>query len=262
VTLERVSSADDPRLHLFTGVRDTELLAGHGLFVAESRAVITRALARPELRCRGLLLTDAALQALGEPAGVPALLVERSLMSEVTGFNFHQGALGLFERPPPRPLDQLLAAAAGRPLVVLDRVSDPDNVGSIFRSAAAFGAGGVLLLAGCADPLYRKAIRTSMGATLSLASAAVAGPPDTWAQDLAAHGYAIAALTPNEPAVDLASFRTRGPVALCLGNEGAGLAPELLARAGMRLRIDIDPAVDSLGVAAAAAIALHAVRPS
>jgi tRNA G18 (ribose-2'-O)-methylase SpoU len=253
---ERITDPADPRLELYGGVRDPELLAAHGLFVAESRAVIARALARPELRCRSLLLTDAAYAALSPLAGeARTLVVDRSVLHGLTGFHIHQGALALFERPAPATLGALLARAAGRPLVVLDRVSDPDNVGSIFRSASAFGAGGVLLLPGCADPLYRKAIRTSMGAVFAVPHDDA--PGSAALGELRAAGYALAAFTPARDALVLSKWLRSGPQALLFGNEGDGLPPELLALASTRVRIPIDDSVDSLGVAVAAAIALQ-----
>jgi tRNA G18 (ribose-2'-O)-methylase SpoU len=142
---------------------------------------------------------------------------------------------------------------------VLERVSDADNVGAIFRSAAAFGADAVLLGPSCADPLYRKAIRTSMGAVLTVPFAD-ADPWPATLKDLAADGWALAALTPAHDAMPLHDFSSATRplrVAVVLGHEGDGLTDVALAACEYRVRIPIRPSVDSLNVATAAAIALY-----
>jgi tRNA G18 (ribose-2'-O)-methylase SpoU len=162
-------------------------------------------------------------------------------------------------RPSPTPVDALAGTAAL--LVVLEGVSNADNVGAIFRNAAAFGAGGVLLSPTCCDPLYRKAIRTSMGATLSVPFARV--EQDDWPRfltRLSSAGFTIVAMTPREPSESMESFAARpraARVALMLGTEGAGLTPIAESAADFRVRIPIDADVDSLNVATAAAIALY-----
>ena len=148
--------------------------------------------------------------------------------------------------------------------MVLERVGNADNVGAIFRSAAALGATAVLLDAGCADPLYRKSIRTSMAASLSLPFAEAAPWPDML-DELRAMGVAVIALTPDAGAMPLrqaAAAAAGRPVALVAGHEGEGLSPGAMARAAIRARIEISPAVDSLNIATAAAIALYELRSS
>ena len=148
-------------------------------------------------------------------------------------------------------------------VVALDGVGNADNVGGVFRNAAAFGVDAVLLGPTCCDPLYRKAIRTSMAATLRVPFSRV----DDWAAALAllrAAGFAIVALTPREPAEDLAAFAARprpGRVALLIGAEGAGLTSESEAAADYRVRIPIRPDVDSLNLAVACGIALERLAP-
>lgn len=146
-------------------------------------------------------------------------------------------------------------------LLALDEVADPDNVGAVFRNAAAFGAAGVLLSAGCADPLYRKAIRVSMGATLSTPFSRV-----EWATGLAAlrrAGYTLVALTPDPDAESIETLATRRRpserLALIVGAEGAGLGAESRHAADVRVRIPMAAGVDSLNVATACGIALHRV---
>jgi tRNA G18 (ribose-2'-O)-methylase SpoU len=247
-------------------LRDYRRIAHHGalraahLFVAEGRAVVQRALesGRP---VRSLLLSETARQAL-QPAmdhldpRVPVYVCDLAAFEAITGFPLHRGCLAIVERPPVvDPADLVMAATT---LVVLDAVSDPDNVGGIFRNVAAFGADGVLLGPGCADPLYRKAVRTSMAATLAVPFAHV---PDL-AEGLAmvrSRGRILVALTPHETATDLDAFdrvRLPGPLALLVGAEGPGLSAEALACADARVRIPIRPEIDSLNVAVATGIAL------
>ena len=264
-----VASVDDPRLDDFRNVSDPALMRGRGLFVAEGRLAVQRLLAS-RFRTRALLIIESALEGLAasltagrEDREVDVYITDSVQLRLVTGFRFHRGCLGLGERPGSEEnVAELPPAAPGRPLVVLDGVSDPDNVGSIFRNAAAFGAAAVMLSPTCADPLYRKAIRTSMGTTLQLPFRVA----DEWPgvlERIREAGARVVALTPLEPAVDIEAFVRRGAgvgVALLLGNEGDGVSRAALDLCDERVRIDIAPAVDSLNVANAAAIALQRLR--
>lgn len=271
--LRRIPIADggDPRLDDFRIVSDPALMRGRGLFVAEGRLAVERLLAS-RFRARALLVLDGALDALeaaaeagGDGRPLDAYVADSALLRGVTGFRFHRGCLALGERPAPGDAGAGPAPPApGRPLVVLDGVSDPDNVGSIFRNAAAFGAAGVVLSPACADPLYRKAIRTSMGTTLALPFRVADDWPGVLTR-LRESGTLVAALTPRGAAAGVEAFARRAAgaaVALLLGNEGAGVSAAALDACGARVRIDLDPAVDSLNVATAAAIALHRIRAS
>jgi tRNA G18 (ribose-2'-O)-methylase SpoU len=274
-----VADAADPRLALYRNVPDAALLKDEGLFVAEGRLVVQRLLGDVRLTPRSLMVTRTALEAIGNPAathpGLPVYVVPQDVMNGVTGFNLHRGCLALAERPPARDWRDLVVQ--GGPdgpllLVVLEQVGNADNVGSIVRSAAALGAGAVLLGPGCADPLYRKAIRTSMGAALRLPFAEATPWPECLDQ-LNHLGIATIGLTPAAsaaPVADVAAavaaesarrLRNAGParrVAILLGHEGDGLSAEALARCTHQARIPISGAVDSLNVAVAAAIALSA----
>jgi tRNA G18 (ribose-2'-O)-methylase SpoU len=167
-------------------------------------------------------------------------------------------------RPPAIAVDAWWRAAAGSGLVVAaERISNADNLGALFRNAIAFGAGGILLSPGCCDPLYRKSIRVSMGAALRLPFAL----DDDWPQALGmmrAAGVRVLAMTPHEPARDiddaLAAAGTVAPIAILLGHEGDGLSEQAMAAADERVRIPLAPGVDSLNVATAAAVVLHACR--
>ena len=165
-----VDHADDSRLSDFTAVSDPELARTRGIFVAEGRLVVRRLLTASSFRPRAVLVTPSAMEALEDalPArpDVPVYIVPKDVMEGVAGFNIHRGCLATGERP--ARVDWRSCVARARRAVVLERVGDADNVGAIFRSAAAFGAGAVLIGPACADPLYRKAIRTSMGAALTL----------------------------------------------------------------------------------------------
>jgi len=256
-----VDHADDSRLSDFTAVSDPELARTRGIFVAEGRLVVRRLLTASSFRPRAVLVTPSAMEALEDalPArpDVPVYIVPKDVMEGVAGFNIHRGCLATGERPP--RVDWRSCVARARRAVVLERVGDADNVGAIFRSAAAFGAGAVLIGPACADPLYRKAIRKSMGAALTLPFAD-ADPWPATLRDLTADGWAVVALTPAADAMPLRDFTsmTRPPrVAIVLGHEGDGLTEEALAACEYKVRIPIRASVDSLNVATAAAIALY-----
>jgi len=260
----RIEAVDDPRVSDFRNVPDPVLVRQRGLFVAEGRFVVRRLLAARRFRLRALLVTETALSRLADDLLVdgleaPIYVTTRPLLRDLGGYEFHQGCLGLAERPRPRLVDEVIEAAdPRRPLVILERVGNPDNIGGIFRNAAALGAGGVLLSPGCGDPLYRKAIRTSIGATLHVPYAVV----DEWPlglREIRHRGFAVIGLTPATSADTLDRLQRTGPggVAFVCGNEGDGLTEEALTETDARVRIPIEPAVDSLNVATAAAIALH-----
>jgi tRNA G18 (ribose-2'-O)-methylase SpoU len=261
VAIIYVDHADDSRLSDFTAVSDPELARTRGIFVAEGRLVVRRLLTASSFRPRAVLVTPSAMEALEDalPArpDIPVYIVTKDVMDGVAGFNIHRGCLATGERPP--RVDWRSCIARAQRAVVLERVGDADNVGAIFRSAAAFGAGAVLIGPACADPLYRKAIRTSMGAALTLPFAD-ADPWPATLRDLTSDGWAVVALTPAADAMPLRDFTaiTRPPrVAIVLGHEGEGLTEEALAACEYRVRIPIRASVDSLNVATAAAIALY-----
>ena len=258
-----VDDPDDPRLADYRNIPDPELLRAHGLFVAEGRLVVRRLLADGRFRTRSVMATEAAhaaiAGALAARPDVAVFVVPPAVMNGVTGFNIHRGCLAIGERPAATPWADV--AAGARRLVALERVANADNVGGTFRNAAAFGADGVLLDPATVDPLYRKAIRTSMGAALVVPFAR-AEPWPAALGALAARGVATIALTPGASAPPLAEVAAQAasrarPVALVLGHEGDGLAAETVGLCTHRARIPIAPGVDSLNVATAAAVALY-----
>jgi tRNA G18 (ribose-2'-O)-methylase SpoU len=264
----RLESLDDPRFvdrERYRVIGDHEQLRARGLFVAEGRLVVQRLLERQACLTRSLLLNDAAYRALPPAAAqlsddVVAYVCDTPAFETLTGFNIHRGCLALAARPPQRALEPVVAAA--RTLVLVEDVGNADNVGGIFRNAAAFGVSGVILSGGCADPLYRKSIRTSMGGVLTVPFATITGE-EAWNAMFATlrrHGCQLVALTPDPSAVDIGSFarNSRGDrVALLVGTEGAGLTAQSQATADVRVRIPIRSDVDSLNVAVATGIALH-----
>lgn len=253
--------ADDPRLLEYRSIGDPDLLRPRGLFVAEGRLVVRRVIEHGGYEVRSLLLSEAARRDL-DPVlarldpGVPIYVCAADAFLHITGFDIHRGCLALVERPAGLSLDAALLSA--RTIVVLEAIANADNVGGVFRNAAGFGADAVLLDPSCCDPLYRKAIRTSMAATLRVPFARI----ERWPGGLDAvrqRGFTIVALTPREPSQSLETFAGSARpdrLALLVGNEGVGLSPEAEAAADCRVRIPIRPAVDSLNLAVATGIAL------
>lgn len=198
------------------------------------------------------------------PAGVPVYAVDEDVMAAVTGFDVHRGLLGVAGRLPPTPAYELLARVVSPLLVVVEGVNDQANLGAIFRNAAAFGAGAVLLDPTCSDPLYRRSIRVSLGHVLRVPFARLA-PWPTSLGSLQDAGYEVLALTPSPASetVDEAASQLRGSgqrVALVVGAEGPGLSPAVLSLC-RQVRVPIAAGVDSLNVAAATAVALHRFSP-
>jgi tRNA G18 (ribose-2'-O)-methylase SpoU len=251
---------NDARTAEYASLADPELARSHGLFVAEGRLVVRRVIEDGRYAIRSLLLTASAQRQLSavlaqlDPA-VPVHVCPVQSFRDITGFNLHRGCVALVARP--AELDADVLAQSARLLVLLESIANPDNVGGIFRNAAAFGADGVLHDATTCDPLYRKAIRTSMAATLRVPFARVQWPDAL--PKLRAMGYTIAALTPHERAESLDRFAHKPRpqrLALLLGNEGDGLSAAAVASADVLVRIPMNTDVDSLNVAVAAGIAL------
>jgi tRNA G18 (ribose-2'-O)-methylase SpoU len=254
---ERVADPDDPRLRDFLHLRDTRLRtsfeAEHGLFLAEGETTIRRALAAG-YEPRAVLGTEAKIAALGE-VGAPAYICEVETLRAATGYDVHRGALASFARLALPPVPTIRGTA--RRVVVLEDLVDTTNLGLIFRSTAALGWDAALLTPRSADPLYRRAVKTSMGAVFTLPWTRIdhrEGPGI-----LRDAGFAIAVLSPDGD-VELAGFAAPERLALVMGSEGPGVSTRWREAADHRVRIAMQAGVDSLNVAAAAAIALHALR--
>ena len=262
-----IDSAADPRLADYARLTDaalrTHLEAEHGLFIAEGAKVITRA-AAAGYPVRSLLLGKsrlAGLPALAEAAGAaPVYVVPDEVAESLTGYRVHRGALASLSRKPLPEVSAVLGDA--RRVVVLEDLVDHGNVGAIFRCAAALGVDAVVLSPRCADPLYRRSVKVSMGAVFAIPYARMTSWYDGLAE-LKSAGFLALALTPDERATPLAAaLRDARQVALLLGTEGDGLSARWLHEADERVRIPMNPAaraagVDSLNVVAAAAIACH-----
>jgi tRNA G18 (ribose-2'-O)-methylase SpoU len=260
---------DDPRVGDYRNVRDADLRGESGLFMAEGRLTVERLLASQRYRARSVFVTHAALRGMGAALetlsdDTPVYVAEQALLNEVVGYDMHRGCLAAGERPEEDRLDEVIARCADGPrlLVVLEDVTNPDNVGAVFRNAMAFGADAVLLTPRCADPLYRKSIRVSMGAALRVPFAHVADVAGAAAR-LREAGFGVLALCAGQAATALSEYAPTSPaperVALVLGTEGDGLSRVALEAADAVLAIPMMAGVDSLNVATASGIALHHV---
>jgi len=260
----------DPRVREYAHLRASTLRlrsegpegVREGVFIAEGELVIERAL-QLGYRMRSLLLLERRLERFRRlaPEGVPVLAASNELMRSITGFAVHRGVLASFDR---KPLASVAEAIRGaRRVVVLEDVNNHTNVGAIVRSASALGVDALLLDPNSCDPLYRRSLRISMGEALSLPQARTEALPAGLAP-LRAAGFTLVAMTPDAGATDIAEVAGAGHdrLALLLGAEGAGLSPAVLAEADVRARIPLAGGVDSLNVAAAAAIAFYALRPA
>ena len=267
---ERIDDPADPRLADYRDLKDAALRLRQGLFIAESREVVRKLLRGGRFRTRSVLLTPPGLEGLrgaleaADPT-IRILLTRQDIVRAVVGYNFHQGCVAIGERGAEPSVHELLDPPGRRLVLVLEDLTNPDNIGGIFRNALAFGVNGVLLSPACADPLYRKAIRVSIGGSLSVPFARLRD----WHADLRrfreAH-YTVIALTPRAAAVDVAELGSTRPVpervALLLGAEGGGLTDSARRAADLEARIPMAPGVDSLNVATACGIALHRLRGS
>jgi tRNA G18 (ribose-2'-O)-methylase SpoU len=266
VPVIRVDDPGDPRIASYRNVPDHDLLIQNGIFVAEGRMVVRRLIEGQRFSVRSVMVNDAALVPLRDILTtrdeLPVYLVSQTVINEITGFNMHRGCLAIAERP--RRGDWRDVMVGARRAIALERLANADNVGSVFRSAAAFGVDAVLLERTCTDPLYRKAIRTSMGAALSMPFARIEPWPDVL-QELSRDDWNVIAMTTSHdapPLSQIAADVSARRVVVVLGHEGDGLSEAALAACTHHARIPMTRArargnVDSLNVATAAAIALY-----
>jgi len=255
-----VADASDPRLDAYTQLTDMQLRLrkepAEGIFLAEGQKVIERALDS------GFVPISALMEAKWLPGLANSLgehdcdvfLGDEDLLKSVTGFRLHRGALAAFKRQPLPSVTEIIDTA--RRLVVLEGLVDHTNVGLIFRSVAALGADAVLVSPQCADPLYRRSVKVSMGAVFTVPW--TRAEPWPWVlDDLGDQGFIRLALTPSPDAVDLRDWPADDDrkLALILGSEGPGLSASVMSRVDTAIRIPMTDRVDSLNVAATAAVA-------
>jgi len=278
-----VDDPDDPRLAAYRNLNDPagrgRYEAGESIFVVEGRLAVERLLESP-YRVRSLLIDDhqvttaAGVVAATRARGAPVYVGTRAVVAATVGFSLHRGVVAVAERPDPTDPGRLLSDAWGAgphgrpPLVaVLEGLNDHENIGALFRNAAAFGVSGVLGDPTCADPLYRRSVRVSMGHVLHVPFARLDPWPDRLGQVRDA-GFVVAALAPHGarggrvPGATLQQLHDRmtssgSGVALLLGAEGPGLSDDALGAADVVVTIPMADGVDSLNVATAAAVAFH-----
>lgn len=265
MSIERISDATDDRLADYRDLTDVALRRvlepQGGLYIAESAKVIARALAAGH-RPRSVLVQEKWLdeiQQLVTDASIPVYVVEPDIAESLTGYAVHRGALASMHRPELPPVAEVVADA--RLVVVLEDIVDHTNVGAIFRAAAGLGADAVLVSPRCADPLYRRSVRVSMGTVFQVPWTRL--PEWGEARDvLHDAGFRLAALALADDAVSLDAFSADRPerVALLLGAEGDGLSRRALEAADTVVTIPMAGGVDSLNVAAASAVALWELR--
>lgn len=257
-----IAALDDPRVADYQHLADHQHMLARGLFVAEGRLVLRRLLDLRQWDVESILLTPAALDNLSDVlhlATAPIYLVDQALMNGIAGFNIHRGCLALAHRKAVEATPSLGLPIATGPLsriLVMEGVNNPDNVGGLFRTAAAFGVELIVLGPNCGDPLYRKAIRTSMAASL-VVPFVIAPQWPAAITDLRTDGFTVAALTPRHDALPLMDLPRHAKLALVVGAEGDGLTEPAMAAATFRVCIPTTAAVDSLNVTTAASIAMY-----
>ena len=264
----RIETLSDERLLDYVGLTDVALRRRsepeRGLYIAESEKVIRRALEAGH-RPRSFLMAQRWLTDLGdvvadaEAHGIAVFVGDHDVIEALTGFHLHRGALASMQRPALPALDDVLGGA--QRVFVLEDFVDHTNVGAVFRSAAALGVDAVLVTPRCADPLYRRAIRVSMGTVFQVPWTRI----DPWPgriETLRAAGFVVATLALSESAIGLDELAANPPdrLALVLGTEGDGLSHRTIAGADLTVTIPMAGGVDSLNVAAAGAVAAWALR--
>jgi len=258
-----IDDPNDPRVAAYRDIRERDLVGRQGLFIAEGETVLRSFVRDAPGRVASLLIDGKRTDKLADlfdalPAGAPVYVVGQAVLDAIAGFHLHRGVLAVGVKPPPLCVEALLAEAGARAVVlVLMGIANHDNLGGIFRNAAAFGVDGVILDGDCCDPFYRKAIRVSSGATLSVPTAVLAPGEDVVAR-LEAHGFQGLALSPAAGET-LARLTPPARSAVLLGAEGPGLSPAVMARV-RTVGIPMAGGFDSLNVATTSGIVLHHLR--
>lgn len=264
-----IDSLEDPRVDVYRDVRDKDLRSGHGrLFMAESELVIRRLLRTPD-RIHSLLLSPHMFERMTDvltdlPAGIPAYVAEQDLMNDIAGFHIHRGALAAGYRPSAQDLsfDHALGHLRGRDrlcIVLAEGMTNVDNMGGLFRNAAAFGVDGIVLDPTCCDPLYRKAVRVSMGHVLSVPYAVCVGWPDDLDRLRTEWGISLIAAEIAAGAQPLWTMTREERVGVVFGSEGHGLSAEVREKCDATYFVPMKQGVPSLNVATASGVFLYEI---
>ncbi|MCG3122296.1 MAG: 23S rRNA (guanosine-2'-O-)-methyltransferase RlmB [Phycisphaerales bacterium] len=265
----KIEDLADPRVADYANLKDADLARRGGLFIAEGPLVV-RTLLRSSYTTRSVLVHDGKLESLRDalsdlPASIPVYTATQPVLDAITGFHLHRGVLACGQVPAARDATDL--ARSCRVLVVLENLTNHDNVGGLFRVAAALGGDrcGIILSPACGDPLYRKALRVSIGHALRVPYARAELDGAFWT-GLASLGFTLVATDAAQSHIPVHHIAPPDRLALVLGSEGPGLTPQttraLLAAGGLNARIPLTPGVDSLNVVVAAGVILsHLVRP-
>jgi tRNA G18 (ribose-2'-O)-methylase SpoU len=256
VQVIEVSDPADPRLDDFRDLTDADVRPDRrGIVIAEGANVVERLVASP-YAMRAVIGVRARIDALRpvlDGVDVPAFVVDKWVLSDVVGFRVTRGVMAAADRPAAPELGALLDRA--RRVAVLEALNDFENLGALFRNAAAFGVDAVLLDPRCADPLYRRSVRVSMGHVLHVPFVVLPGDWPASLRPLRERGFRLLAMTPAASATPLRAVEPPARWAVLLGAEGPGLTAEALAAADEQVRIPMAGGVDSLNVATAAAVA-------
>ncbi|MBQ9042741.1 MAG: RNA methyltransferase [Eggerthellaceae bacterium] len=273
--IERLTSLEDPRLDAYARLTDVQLRSriepSQAVFIAESAEVIGRAL-DGGMRPLSLLTTEHHLPQLERvfekmeacDPQAPVFVAPEEELAQLTGFELTRGALAAFRRPPERPVEEVVRDA--RLVAVLEDIRNHTNVGAIFRSAAAIGVDAVLASPACYDPLYRRAVRVSMGTVFQVPWTRIGTNPHDWATEgvplLHSLGFKTAAMALSDDSISLDDPRLKAceKLALVFGTEGDGLAPSTISQCDFTVRIPMQHGVDSLNVAASSAVAFWELR--
>lgn len=265
----RIEDINDPRVSEYTNLTDvalrTKIEPEHGVYIAESSNVIRRALEAGH-HPRSFLMAEKWVESMADVVGdLPVYVAENDVLKQITGFHLHRGAIAVMDRPPLASVEEVLSGArdgaGARRVVVLEDLVDHTNVGAAMRSAAALGIDAVLVTPRCSDPLYRRAVRVSMGTVFQMPWTRI----DPWPggiERLRELGFTVAALALSDDSVSLDEFSADLPnkIAWVLGTEGDGLSRRTIANADVVVRIPMMHGVDSLNVAAAGAVAFWESR--
>jgi|TARA_B100000959_G_C14960611_1_gene615631 tRNA G18 (ribose-2'-O)-methylase SpoU len=264
-----ITDLDDPRVEVFRDVRDRDLRGRQGIFMAESEMVVRRLLRTPE-RLHSLLLSPAKFERLADamgnlPAEVGVYVADLEVMEQIAGFHIHRGVLAAGWRPSEQDVafDRLLERVPGEePCLILAAagINNSDNMGGLFRTAAAFGVDHMLLAEGCCDPLYRKAIRVSMGHALSVPWAECVDLPEAAGMLRSERGFRIVAVESGEGGTPLDGCEFGERTIVIVGAEGQGLDRSVLDIADDIVEIPMAAGVPSLNVVVAAGIVMNRIR--